>query len=66
MGTYDWSFKNDDEIIFKKLLKNFSGISFREDGTLKLLEDHLGLKSEFVLDPTLLLDKQYYLNEIQN
>ena len=66
MGSYDWYFKKEDEIVFKKLLKNFSGISFREKGTVKIVEDHLGLKSVFVLDPTLLLDKQYYLNEIKN
>ena len=50
----------------KNYWKKFTGISFREDGTIKLLEEHLGLKSEFVLDPTLLLDKKYYLNELQN
>ena len=65
-GNYNWYFKKEDESLFKKLLSNFTGISFREKGTVKKLEDHLGLKSVFVLDPTLLIDKQYYLNEIKN
>ena len=49
----------------KNLLTNFKGISFREIGTVKLVEEHLGIKSKFVLDPTLIIDKQYYLNEIK-
>ena len=66
MGRYSWYFKKTDEKLFKKLLKNFSGISFREIGTVKILKKHLGLESVFVLDPTLLIDKLYYLNEIKN
>ena len=57
----------------KKLLKTFSGISFREKGFLisdliliRLSEENLGIKGVFVLDPTLLLDKNIYLNEIKN
>ena len=66
MGRYHWFYKKKDEELFKKLLKNFTGISFREKGTVELLEKHLNLKSVFVLDPTLLIDKQLYLNEIKN
>ena len=65
-GRYNWFFKKSDEALFQHLLTNFTGISFREKGMVKLLKEHLDLKSEFVLDPTLLLDKQYYLNEIKN
>ena len=51
-----------------RYLLNFTGISFREKGTVKLAEDHLNLTSKpiFVLDPTLTIDKSYYLNEIKN
>ena len=41
----------------KNLLTKFSGISIRE----KELID-----TEFVLDPTFLLEKKYYLNLIKN
>ena len=32
---------------------------------IKIIEDNIGLKSEFMLDPTFLLDKRYYLNIIK-
>ena len=65
IGTDKWNFNNKDEEEMKNLLINFKGISFREIGTVKLVEEHLGIKSKFVLDPTLIIDKQYYLNEIK-
>ena len=66
IGRDIWSFKSEEEKIAKKLIKNFSGISFREKGLVKLAKEHLGIKGILVLDPTLLIDKQYYLNEIKN
>ena len=66
LSNYRWFFRKRDEEIAKSLLKNFTGISFREIGTIKLAEDCLGIKGVFVLDPTLLIDRQYYLNVIQN
>ena len=66
MAKYDWYYNKSDEELFKKLLIKFTGISFREKGTVKILENNLGLRSVFVLDPTLLIDKHYYLDEIYN
>ena len=54
-----------DKKIIKELIGNFTGISFREIGAVKLFEENLGIKGVFVLDPTLIIDKQYYLNEIK-
>ena len=54
-----------DNSTIKKLTSNFTGISFREIGTIKLFKQYLGIKGVFVLDPTLIIDKQYYLNEIK-
>ena len=65
-GKIIWPFTKYDKSVIKSLLKRFTGISFREKGMVKILEDNIGLKSEFVLDPTFLLDKQYYLNIIEN
>ena len=65
-GRYNWPFKNYDKSLIKNLLQNFSGISFREKGMVKILEDNIGLKSQFVLDPTFLLNREYYLNIIKN
>ena len=50
----------------KKLLKNFTGISVREKSLVNLVKNHLGVKPLFVLDPTLLIDKKYYLNIIKD
>jgi hypothetical protein len=66
IGKEKWFYNKKEEEIAIKLLKNFTGISFREKGLVKLAENHLGIKGVFVLDPTFLIDKIYYLNEIQN
>jgi len=65
MGSDNWFYTEKDEKIGKHLLKSFSGISFREIGLVKLAEKHLNIKPIFVLDPTLIIDKNYYLDEIR-
>lgn len=65
MGTDKWLFTIKDEEIGKYLLKNFTGISFREIGLVKLVKKHLNIKSKLVLDPTFIIDKKYYLDEIK-
>ena len=66
LGFDYWSFSPKEVMIMKKLLKNFTGISVREKGSIKLIQKHLGITPEFVLDPTLLIEKQYYLNLIKD
>ena len=65
-GRDKWFYNKYEEKIAKKLLKNFTGISFREKGLVKLAKEHLGIESEFVLDPTLLINTKYYLKEIKH
>jgi len=55
IGIDKWELNEKEEEIVKYLLKNFTGISVREKGTIKYTENYLGLKAEFVLDPTLLI-----------
>ena len=62
LGFSNWQFSKYDEIIIKNLLKNFNGISVREKGSIELIEKHIGIHPILVLDPTLLIDKKYYLN----
>ena len=50
----------------KNLLTKFSGISIREKELIDTVKEHLGVTPEFVLDPTFLLEKKYYLNLIKN
>ena len=66
IGFNEWKFTKKDENIAKYLLKNFTGISVREENLVKLIKNHLGMKAIFVLDPTLLIDKKNYLRIIKN
>ena len=66
LGFDYWTLNSSDETIAKKLLTQFSGISVREENTINLIQSHLGFKPILVLDPTLLIDKQYYLNIIKH
>ena len=66
LGFNYWTFTSQDIKIIKNLLKNFSGISVREKGSVKLIKKYLGINPTIVLDPTLLINKKYYLNIIKN
>lgn len=66
LGYNYWNFKKEDEIIAKDCLKSFSDISVREKASINLIERNFGIKPILVLDPTLLIDKKYYLNIIKN
>lgn len=66
IGSDKWKYNRTEDKEIKKLLSNFTGISFREIGTVRLAKEHLDIKAVFVLDPTLIIDKQYYLNEIKD
>lgn len=61
-----WKFSKEDEKIAKHLLQNFSGISVREKNSVRLIEENIGFKTQLVLDPTFLINKDYYINLIKN
>ena len=66
LGFEDWKFNEEDEKIAKYLLKNFTGISVREKGSVYLIKKFLGFEAQYVLDPTFLINKNLYLNLIDN
>ena len=66
MGTMNWFYRKKDDEMAKIFLKDFKGISFREMGTAKMAKEHLGINYTFVLDPTFLIDKSYYLDLIKD
>ena len=66
LGYDSWKFSIEDENIAKHLLKNFKSLSFREIHTVEFVKEHLGYKSTFVLDPTLLINKDFYLDLIKD
>lgn len=66
LGVNFWTFNNKENQKIKILIKDFKGISVREKSSVILVEKNLGIKPLFTLDPTLLIDKRYYLNLIKN
>ena len=66
IGFNFWKFSKEDERIAKECLKDFIGISVREIGSISLIYKHLEIIPSFVLDPTLLINKKYYLNIIRS
>ena len=66
LGFKKWKYTKKDDQIARLLLKNFTGISVREKNSVKLIKKHLGVNSILVLDPTLLINKEYYLKIIKN
>ena len=66
LGFDSWVLTKKDEEIAKECLRNFSDISVREEGSINIIKKHLGIKPKLVLDPTLLIDKKYYINIIKH
>jgi hypothetical protein len=66
LGVNYWKFSDKFDTIVRRLLKKFSGISVREIGAIEIVKKHLGINPELVLDPTLLIDKKYYLDLIKD
>ena len=54
MGLEFWRYNRTEDRIIKHLLKECTGVSVREKGTLKLVKSHLNIKPTLVIDPTLL------------
>lgn len=63
-GTESWEFSNDLTESAKNLLKDFDGISVREDSGVRLCKDYLECDAEHVLDPTLLLTSKDYIDSL--
>ena len=68
IGKDKWFYTKEENKMASRYLKNYRGISFREKSMVKFAEEYLNLayKPIFVLDPTFIIDKSYYLNEIKN
>ena len=66
-GVDDWRFNENDTLKYKRLLKEFNGISVRENSGIELCSKYLGRNDvEWVLDPTLLLNKEDYISLIED
>lgn len=57
-----WPYKEGVTMQLRELIKKFSAVSVREESSVKLLKDNLGVDAQWVLDPTMLLEKEDYMN----
>lgn len=60
-GNDNWEFSNRQTKGCSILAKQFNAISVRENSGIELCEKYLDVKAVEVLDPTLLLDKEDYI-----
>ena len=63
-GLDYWHFPQSLTNKCKKLIQQFDAVSVREDSAVNLCRDYLGVEAEHVVDPTLLLSRQDYLDLI--
>ena len=64
-GVSEWEFNEEQTKECSRLAKLFDAISVREDSGIALCEEHLGVDAIHVLDPTLLLEKDYYIKLVE-
>ena len=57
LGHDIWKVSDNIKNSAKLLVKQFTGISVREQNSIKIIHKKLGVKPTFVLDPTFLIDK---------
>lgn len=64
-GTDKWEYNPQQTAICAPLAKNFDLVTVREDSGVKLCKEYLGVDAVHVLDPTMLLTKNDYINLIE-
>ena len=61
-GTEEWEYTPIQTNECKELIKKFDAVSVREDSAVKLCKEHLDVDALHVLDPTMLLNAEEYIN----
>ncbi|AKX46873.1 hypothetical protein AKN94_05510 [Thiopseudomonas alkaliphila] len=64
LGADEWEFDEQQTQMAQRFIKQFDAVSVREKQAVELVKDKLDTDASFVLDPTLLLDKDDYLKVI--
>lgn len=64
-GVDYWEYSKKEEKMAKDLLTQFNAVSVREDSAVDLCQKYFNIKSMHVLDPTMLLRKEDYLDLIK-
>lgn len=65
-GNDTWAGTTEDDDVIKQLLKDFSGISVREESGIEICRKHFESESTCVLDPTFLLHSSDYDKVLPN
>lgn len=65
-GTDSWEFSEDETTTCSELIKLFDAVSVRERSGIELCKNKFGVDAVHLLDPTLLLKKEDYVNLIVN
>lgn len=65
-GVDFWEYSQEQTEICCKLLENFDAISVREDSAVHLCKQKFGVNVVHMIDPTMLLSVEDYLNLIDN
>src|SRR5690554_6508626 len=60
-GTDEWEYTEEQTAHCKKLIQQFGLVTVREKAAVKLVSEKLNKDAQFVLDPTLLLSKEDYI-----
>jgi hypothetical protein len=58
----EWPYNPEITAQLKELIKKFSAISVREKSSVQLVKDNLGVDTHWVLDPTMLLKMEDYID----
>ncbi len=64
-GVDDWEYSLNETTSCARLLQKFDSVSLREKSGVENCTNYLGCKAEHVLDPTMLLEKDDYLELIR-
>lgn len=64
-GVDVWEFNKTQEVVCKELIQQFNAVSVREMSGLELCTKYLGISAVHVLDPTMLLAKEEYINIVK-
>ena len=62
----EWPFMEETTVQLRHLIKKFSAVSVREESSVQLVKENLGVDAQWVLDPTMLLAKEDYLELCKN
>lgn len=60
-GTDEWEYSKSQTTECRELISKFNAVSVREDSAVKLCKEHYNISAQHVLDPTMLLSKEDYI-----